>query len=224
MADPIVFDCGGSTRIKRIELTGFGDMSDLLNVQDLTGTPTSSTLPGTGWLPPVATGSQETVKPGATAFTGLTIMFQDAAGIPFIIGTPGAPFVIPVTTLTNGFLIVSNLGQNVRGDFVAVAGANPNLIITVFSPTDDPIIAAKQQRIDQPPRRRRRRYVIDNAGPIKTITLNDHTPAAVTVYDSTLCEGPPATVPLVSPGVIGPTGGPVTAIKGLPLYVSAMIF
>jgi hypothetical protein len=214
MADPIVFDCGGSTRIKKIELTGVGDMADLLDVRDLTG-PGAVVLPGTGWLPDGATGSQETIKPGAIAFAGMIIMFQDAAGI---------PFTIPVAALPNGFLIASNLDQNVRGDFVPVSGGNPNLILTVFSPTDDPIVAAKQQRIDHPPRRRRRRYVIDNAGPIKTITLNDHTPTAVVAYDSTLSEGPPAAVPIVSPGVIGPAGGPVVPVAGLSLYVSVIVF
>jgi hypothetical protein len=183
MADPIVFDCGGSTRIKRILATAFGDMPKLLDVGDL-----STVLKGTGPLPPGATGSQELVKPGNAPFTNVTIMFQDSQGIPFTIPV-GLPNPLP-----KSFVIASNLGQNVRVDFVP-----PNLIITIFSTVSDPLVAAKQLRLDGT-KDGRRRYVVENAGPIKTITLNDTPPP---VFDA--------------------TNLPAGAAAGLPLYVSVVI-
>ena len=196
MADPIVFDCGGSTRIKRIEARGVGNLGTILDVDQLTGPGAVVLQPGTGPLPPVSTGSQQLVNPGAaTPFRGLSIMFQDSAGV---------PFTIPVAGLPN-FLIESDQGQSVRGDF-----AGGNLIVTVFSPDDDPIIAAKQLRRGA---KKQRRYIIENAGGIRKITLNDTPPP---VFDATN----PAAAP-VAPGAVGPGGAVPQA--GLPLYVSVVV-
>jgi hypothetical protein len=202
MADPIVFDCGGSTRIKRILANGFGDMPSLLDVHDLSG----GSLPGTGPLPPRATGSQQSVRPSDGPFAKMTIMFQDAAG---------TPFTIPVPALPNSFLIMSNLGQNVRGDFVPVAG-EIELIITLFSTVADPLVAAKQLRLDAS-RQSRRRYIVDNAGPFKTITLNDTPPP---VYDATNVSG---SAPPIAPRAEGAAGRLAAPAPGLPLYVSVVI-
>lgn len=217
MADPIIIDCGGSTRIRRVLRTGFGDIPKLLDIDDLTdalGQPLpGQVLPGTGPLPPLATGSQDIVRHVPTdPFRNLTIMFQDALG---------NPFTIPVAALPDSFVIESNLGQNVRGDFVQGAGGpyEPDLIITIFSTDTDPLVEAKQLRLDSAPNRGRRRYIVDNAGPIKTITLNDTPPP---VYDSSNVEGPPNPVPpTTNPAAVG-AGGAVPA-AGLPLYVSVVV-
>lgn len=157
MADPIVFDCGGSTRLKRILAGGgFGNMPRLLDVHNLFQAG-DTPVP----VPAGATGSQETVTVSANdPFTNVTVMFQDAAGI---------PFTIPVAPFPTSFVIASNLGQNVRADFVSDnQGRMITIIITLFSTGADPLVAAKQLRLDTS-RQGRRRYVVENAGPIKTI-------------------------------------------------------
>lgn len=195
MPDPIVCDCGGSTRIKRIlPPPDFGNLPKLLDVG-----PLSSPLTGTGPLPTGATGSQEEIKAPTDPFKSMTVMFQDAKGV---------PFTIPVAFPKN-FLIASNLGQNVRGDFVS-DGAGNDLIITLFSTVADPLVVAKQLRLDTA-RAGRRRYVVENAGPIKTITLNDAGPP---IFDA---RNPRAAT------VVGPAGGPAAPDPGLPLYVSVVV-
>src|SRR5262249_47639656 len=127
MANPIVFDCGGSTRIKRVlGGGGFGAMNSLLDVDFLTGpqAPPGSPAPGTGPLPVPCVGSQQGVN---GPFIGLTLTFQDSAGIPFLIRVKPFP---------NNFLITSSLNQSVRGDLVA---PGPDLIITIFSTATDPL-------------------------------------------------------------------------------------
>jgi hypothetical protein len=199
MADPIVFDCGGSTRVKRILAGGgFGDMPKLLDVHNLFGPGDTAVQ-----VPPGATGSQETINvPANDSFTKLTIMFQDAVG---------TPFTIPVAPFPASFVIASNLGQNVRADFRRDnQGRVITIIITIFSTRADPLVAAKQLRLDTS-RKGRRRYVVENAGPIETITLND---AANPIFDAT---NPGAGRP------VGPVGGPAQPDPGLPLYVSVVV-
>jgi hypothetical protein len=194
MADPIVFDCGGSTRIKQILRIGggAGDMPGLLNVQDLSAV---LGIPG-------ATGSQHTINPAAP-FANITIMFQDAAG---------TPFIIPVALPNNTILIESNAGQKVKGDF---GRGGASLTITLFSTQTDPVVATKLNNTDNN-KQRRRRYIVENAGPIKRITLD-----ANVVYDSTNAEGPPPAPP-IAPGAVGPAGAGAPVV-GLPLYVSVVI-
>ena len=190
MADPIVFDCGGSTRIKQILRIGggAGDMPGLLIVQDLAG---------------LGTGSQHTINPAAP-FANMTIMFQDAAGMPFI---------IPVALPNNTILIESNAGQKVKGDF---GPGGTSLTITIFSAQTDPVVATKLNNTDNN-KQRRRRYIVENAGPIKKITVD-----ANVVYDSTSAEGPGQPRPPIAPGAVGPAGAGAP-VPGLPLYVSVVI-
>lgn len=203
MSDPIVVDCGGSTRIKRILAGGgYGDMPKLLDVQDL-----PPALPGTGPLPAGAAGSQQRVN---GPFANMSIVFQDAAGV---------PFTVSVNPLPNSFMIASNLGQNVRGDFVPRLGGGVDLILTVFSAISDPLVEVKQHRVDTAPRKGRRRYVVSNAGPIKTVLVNDALPP---VFDATNAAGPPP-IPPVAPGAVGPAGGPAAPAPGAPLYVSVVV-
>jgi hypothetical protein len=208
MSDPIVVDCGGSTRIKRILAGGgFGDMASLLDVENLT----APLIVGTGPLPAGSSGSQHQA-PGP--FTNMRIVFQDSTGV---------PFAIPIAPLPPSFLIVSNAGQNVRGDFVAAAGGGVDLIVTVFSTVTDPLVEAKQDRNDHA-KMGRRRYIVDNAGPIKTIYLNVPAlpPAVAPVFDASNVTGPPIAPP-VAVGAVGPAGGPAAPAAGSPMYVTVVL-
>ena len=200
---PIVIDCGGSTRLKRIlPAGGYGDMATLLDVHDLDPAAPGAILAGTGPLPPNATGSQFRV-PGP--FVNMSLMFQDASGTPFILGIP----------LPDSFAISSNLDQNVRGDFAPRGGGGVDLILTVYSTVADPLVEAKQHRHGHA-KKGRRRYVVANAGAIQTVLVNDAPPP---IFDATNSGGPPPAPP-VAPGAVGPAGGPPAPAAGEPLYVS----
>ena len=192
MANPIVFDCGGCTRIKQILPSLPGKLSTIMDVDVITP------ITGTGPLPAGSTGSQQIVPPGASPFSNFSILFQDAAGV---------PFTITFAALPNSFLIQSDGDQNVRGDF-----ASGNLIITVYSSKDDPLIAEKQQRRTT---KRQFRYEVENAGGIKTIILNDTT-IATTAFDAST----PGAVP-TAPGAVTASGA--LPVAGLPLYVSVIV-
>jgi hypothetical protein len=204
MSDPIVVDCGGSTRIKRIlSGGGFGDMRSLLDVADLT-----ALIPGTGPLPAGASGSQHLA---AGPFANMSIVFQDSAGV---------PFVVPVAPFPQSFLLVSNGGHNVRGDLLPRLGGGFDLLLTVFSTISDPLVEAKQDRNDHA-RLGRRRYVVNNAGPIKTVYLNvPALPPVNPVFDTSNVT--PSTPP-VAVGAIGPAGGAAVPADGSPLYVSVVL-
>ncbi len=167
MPDPIVFDCGGSTRVKKIVAAGYGDMRSFIDVADLTP---AVLQPGTGPLPPGATGSQHSEN---GPYTSLAIILQDAAGV---------PFSIPVAALPANVVITSHAGQNVRVDLV---GGGASVVITLFSTLTDPLVEVKQERSDPPPgaparpRKGKRRYIVTNAGAIKTISLD-----GATVFDA----------------------------------------
>jgi hypothetical protein len=86
MADPVIIDDGGSTRIKRVlPGTGVGEMDSLLNVKVFT---------------PPRRGSNDSVN---DTFTSVMIVCQDKTGNPFTL-TVG---------LTGDVEIASALGQNV---------------------------------------------------------------------------------------------------------------
>jgi hypothetical protein len=87
MAEAVVIDDGGSTRIKRVlGANGVGEMDSLLNVKGITPSPRK--------------GSTHNVN---DAFTSVLIVFQDKTGNPFTM----------TFTLTRGVDITSALGQNV---------------------------------------------------------------------------------------------------------------
>ncbi|HKE27112.1 MAG TPA: hypothetical protein VKB88_32380 [Bryobacteraceae bacterium] len=208
MSDPIVVDCGGSTRIKRILANGgFGDMGSLMDVKDLT----PPLIAGTGPLPAGSSGSQHQA---AGPFTNMSIVFQDSAGV---------PFMVPVAPLPPSFLVMSNGGQNVRGDLLPRLGGGFDLILTVFSTSSDPLVEAKQDRMDHA-KMGRRRYIVNNAGPIKTVYLNVSAlpPVNPPVFDTSNVTGPPP-VPPVAVGAIGPAGGATVPAAGSPLYVSVVL-
>lgn len=94
MPDPIVFDCGGSTRIKRLPSPGtVGAMNDLLNVDDTLSPPAS----------------QEKITDTFTAIA-ITSIDQHGAGTQTTID----PLPDPTT-----FLIESEGDQSVQGNVTA---------------------------------------------------------------------------------------------------------
>src|SRR5215471_2979902 len=195
MANPIVIDCGGSTRVKKILVGGgFGEMNGLLDVVRLNppSPPSTFPLPGTSPLPVGATGSQH--RAGGP-YANLSIVFQDAAGTPFSIAVPLAP-------LPANFVVTSNAGQSLMGDVVA----GGDLILTVFSTVSDPLVDAKQNRADGAASGRRR-YVVVNAGAIKTVSAG-----GVAIFDATNTAIAP-----IAPGAVGPAGGPAAPVAGAPL-------
>ena len=117
MPDPIVFDCGGSTRIKRLTSAAgvVGAMDKLVNVDDTANPPQS----------------QEVVN---DTFTSIMIVSLDKFGN--AVQAPISPIPVPTT-----FLIESDGGQSVQGDVSATA-----CTITVFGNTSPPLVESKQFR------------------------------------------------------------------------------
>jgi len=168
-----------------------------MDVKDLT----PPLIAGTGPLPAGSTGAQHQA---AGPFTNMSIVFQDSGGV---------PFVIPVAPLPPSFLVMSNGGQNVRGDFLGGA-----LILTVYSTNSDPLVEAKQDRMDHA-KMGRRRYIVNNAGPIKSVYLNvPALPPVNPVFDASNVA-----LPMVALGAIGPAGGAIVPAAGSPLYVSVVL-
>ena len=114
MPDPIVFDCGGSTRIKRLTSAAgvVGAMDKLVNVDDTLNPPQS----------------QEIVKDN---FTSIMIVSLDR------FGNAVQASVSPIPVPTN-FLIESEGGQNVHGTVTAT-----DCTVTV-SGTPAPLVETKQ--------------------------------------------------------------------------------
>ena len=142
MADPIIFDCGGSTRIKRATAAGsVGAMNGLLDVNDAANPPQS----------------QEIIN---DTFTAIAIASIDRTGASAQVNIN--PLPVPTT-----FLIESEGDQNVQGDVAAAT-----CTITVFGASVAgstkkivPLVEAKQFH-------KKRRYIVANAGAIQRITVN----------------------------------------------------
>jgi hypothetical protein len=134
MGDPVIFDDGGSTRIRRVLLGGgIGAMNSLLDVGPLkamAGVPVPAGTPG----------SQHKIN---SAFANIVVVFQDSTGAAFTIG----PTAFANCEVTSG-------DQKVRGDIVAAGTA---LVITAFSLAgQEPLVEAKQHH-------GKRHYVVTNA-------------------------------------------------------------
>src|SRR4029453_10190215 len=100
MADPVIIDDGGSTRIKRVlPGNGVGEMDSLLNVKGLTPSPRR--------------GSSETEK---EPFTSVLIVCQDKTGSPFTL----------TFALSSDVEISSALQQNV---LAKINGVNLDLTV-----------------------------------------------------------------------------------------------
>jgi hypothetical protein len=115
MASPVIFDDGGSTRIKRLIPNGPGAMNALLDV-DMTLNPAQST---------------ETV---AGPFTKIRVVSIDHTGFA---ATP----VDSALRSGDSFSIASENGQNVTGD---IDGAGQCVITVLGSANNPPLMEAKQ--------------------------------------------------------------------------------
>ena len=166
MADEVIIDDGGSTRIKqRVAVAGNGLMDTLLEVTD----------PGGGVSP-------HSDASAVGVFTSIRIVFLDSFGV----ATLATGAAIPVAP-THTFTIFSDNNQRVEGRIVAAAGTTPAgcaLTVKGVSGTK-PIVEARHSGIQ-------RRYVISNAGPINQVTVNgtgapvSFTPPANTVYTTVI--------------------------------------
>jgi len=116
MADAVIIDDGGSTRIKRqLPGNGIGEMDSLLDVNDL----------GAG-----ARGSTHDV---VDAFSNVLIVCQDKTGRPFS----------QAVALAAGTTIEVSSALNQR---VTASSDGARLTLTVLSNVSDPIVEAKQHK------------------------------------------------------------------------------
>jgi hypothetical protein len=116
MADAVIVDDGGSTRIKRLMSNGIGEMDSLLDVDDLT-------------TPPNSRGSTHDLN---KVYDNAVIGCQDDTG---------AVTNVPIDSSFGTIEISSQLDQS-----VLIKKTNTKLTITVFSKVADPIVEAKQHK------------------------------------------------------------------------------
>jgi hypothetical protein len=208
MADAIVIDCGGSTRIKKMEKAsagnppGVGDMPSLLKVMTLNpgDLPPGVLIPP----PPTAFGSQHDVNvtPGKAPYASMSLAFQDSQG---------SPFVISVLPFPSNFVIKSILNQSVSGEF---KNGNMTVTVSIFSTDVDPLVEARQHRDSH--KDHRRRYIVSNAAAISQVFKNSSagTPGGTLIFD--------ASNPAAAAGAVGTAPGAVPA-PGAALYVSVVL-
>jgi len=116
MADPIIFDCGGSTRVKKFD-NGHGAMNKLLDVDPNANPPASATQHENGPY---------------TRIRVVTIDYNNPPVLSDFAINPGSAF---------SFTINSENGQTVQGD----GDINGACDITVIgSPNNPPIVEAKE--------------------------------------------------------------------------------
>jgi hypothetical protein len=116
MADAIIFDDGGSTRIKRVlQGSAVGAMDSLLDVDDLASGDR---------------GSDHTIN---DAFTKLMVVCQDKKGEPFKI----------TDTSFNTVEIASAMNQEI---LIEKVNSGAGIRVTVFSGVTDPIVESKQHK------------------------------------------------------------------------------
>lgn len=151
-SDPVIIDCGGSTRLKRVTATSASSdrMDGLIDVRLLSGPPAPNTY-----------GSQFPV-PGP--FSQFMIVFQDASGATYSY-TQSLPSGASPASASAAFTITSELRQQVIGRLVTGGVSDADLELTLIG-TDkiDPIVECKQLA-------NKRRYVVSNAGAIREINL-----------------------------------------------------
>jgi hypothetical protein len=143
MSAPVIYDDGGSTRIKKLLAVGAGVMDALLDVQE-------GVMAG-------RSGSTQIVNATNFSYGTIRISFIDSDGAPFQGLAPMA---------FNTFEIQSG-NQKINGDLVidAVTGLK-NLRMIVSGPTENPpIVESRQQR-------GKRRYIVSNAPPIDEVFVN----------------------------------------------------
>src|SRR5262245_34294704 len=142
--DPVIFDDGGSTRLKKKLPFGVGQMDTLLNVQ--TNVPVEGRAGST---------HDSDANPGDGSYGKIRVSFIDARGAAFDAFTKGF----------NNFEIVSG-SQRITGVLFPADGTLKSLRITVHGPAENPPIIEIKQHDGQ------RRYVVANAPPITEIFVD----------------------------------------------------
>jgi hypothetical protein len=146
--DPVLYDDGGSTRIKKVLRSGAGDMDALFNVR-------AFTVNGEDRL-----GADETVKAAGSSFGTIRISIVDSDGAGFS--------VVPPTAFRE-FEIQSG-DQRIKGTLErnSTTGLD-DFVMLVHGPKLNPPIVESRQSNGQ------RRYIVSNAPPIDGVTI---TPAS----------------------------------------------
>ena len=144
--DPVIFNDGGSTRIKKsMRAPSVGEMDKLLDVKPDVGEPAQG-----------RPGSQVTTEARNSSYGTINISFIDDRGFTF--SAPGFPKAFETFQISSG-------NQQIDGDLVANGGLK-NLRITVSGNNgNDPIVDAKQHN-------RKRRYIVSNASAIDHVRVN----------------------------------------------------
>ena len=156
MADPVIFDDGGSTRIKQLRMTtATGKMDDLLEVK-------------------VIAGSAQSTDTAIGAFSQLQIACIKADGTsspPDLGGAPAPAGTFPIAMVVGDTFEVQSGKHRVRGKLVNNAGMGlphtaADCEITVKGTGGvDPIVEARHSGVQ-------RRYIISNAPLIDTVDVN----------------------------------------------------
>jgi hypothetical protein len=116
MADAVIIDDGGSTRIKRqLPGNGIGQMDSLLDVNDLAG------------------GARGSTHDVVDSFTNVLIVCQDKTGKPFSLSM----------ALAAGIIVEVSSALNQR---VTAVSDGARLTLTILSNVSDPIVEAKQHK------------------------------------------------------------------------------
>jgi hypothetical protein len=144
MTAPVIYDDGGSTRIKKFMTVGAGVMDALLDVQE--GVPALNRA-----------GSTQIVSAVGTNYSTIRISFMDS---------DGAPFQALAPTAFSTFEILSG-NQKITGDLVVDGTSGlKNLRMVVHGPSENPpVVEAKQSK-------GKRRYIVSNAPPIDEVFVD----------------------------------------------------
>ena len=154
MSTPVIFDDGGSTRLKLVN-AGFGAMNTLLDVDTSANPPASSAI----------------VNGPFNRIIGVTIDMTGTA----------ATFLNTALNANDTFLITSDGGQALAGSIDAGGRCTITLAPSQGN-SPAPLVEAKQFK-------KKRRYVVSNAGPILSVSLNN-----VVMFNAIPLPAPNATV------------------------------
>lgn len=116
MADPIIIDCGGSTRLKRLDSNGHGEMNKLLNVDPTTNPPRSDTESVNG------------------PFSHIRVVTVD------LNNPPQTPLDCDINP-GDSFIIASDFGQSVSA---SISNGKQCAITLIGSANNPPVVEAKQ--------------------------------------------------------------------------------
>ena len=159
MAEPIIFDDGGSTRIKHARANNQGNMDGLMDVTVVNGVPQS----------------QHTFPQGQGPFTVLRVGFIDRV--------TGAHMPIPTQALSPGDMVEITSGV-LTARLTIGPGNNPAgtllLIGAAVTLGGNPVLVEPQMEARQA--KGKRRYIVSNAPPIDTVTYTSNAGVVVPIF------------------------------------------